>query len=47
MRVVFDTNVIVSALLLSQGIPSQIFRYWELLYFDLLISEKSLEEFVF
>jgi putative PIN family toxin of toxin-antitoxin system len=44
MRVVVDTNVFVSALLSSQGVPSQLFRYWELRYFDLLISEKSMEE---
>jgi putative PIN family toxin of toxin-antitoxin system len=44
MRVVLDTNVIVSALLSPHGVPSQIFHYWELLYFDLLVSEKSLDE---
>jgi putative PIN family toxin of toxin-antitoxin system len=44
MRIVLDTNVIVSALLSPQGIPNQIFHYWELLYFDLLVSEKSMGE---
>ncbi len=44
MRVVVDTNVFVSALLSPQGIPSQLFQYWELHYFDLLISEESMEE---
>ncbi len=44
MRVVVDTNVFVSALLSPQGIPSQLFQYWELHYFDVLISEESMEE---
>ena len=44
MRVVIDTNVFVSALLSPQGIPAQIFHYWELNYFDLLVSQESLDE---
>jgi hypothetical protein len=44
MRVVVDANVIVSALITPQGIPSQLFRYWELLYFDMLVSRESLDE---
>lgn len=44
MRVVVDTNVFVSALLSPQGIPSQLFQYWELHYFDLLVAEESMAE---
>ena len=44
MRVVVDTNVFVSALLSPQGIPSQLFQYWELHYFDVLISKESMAE---
>jgi putative PIN family toxin of toxin-antitoxin system len=44
MRVVLDANVIISALLSPQGIPNQILHYWGLLYFDLLVSEKSMDE---
>ncbi|MCC6167944.1 MAG: putative toxin-antitoxin system toxin component, PIN family [Caldilineaceae bacterium] len=44
MRVVFDTNVFVSALLAPQGIPSQLFQLWEVHLFDILVSEASLEE---
>jgi uncharacterized protein len=44
MRVVIDTNVFVSALLSPTGIPNQIFQYWELSYFDLLVSQESLNE---
>jgi hypothetical protein len=44
MRVVVDTNVFVSALLSPQGIPSQLFQYWELHYFDILISAESMQE---
>lgn len=44
MRVVVDTNVFVSALLSPQGIPSQIFAYWEQRFFDMLVSEESMDE---
>lgn len=44
MRVVVDTNVIVSSLLSPQGIPSQLFAYWALHTFDILVSEESLDE---
>ncbi|MCC6455445.1 MAG: putative toxin-antitoxin system toxin component, PIN family [Caldilineaceae bacterium] len=44
MRVVIDTNVFVSALLSPTGVPNQIFHYWELSYFDLLVSQESLDE---
>lgn len=44
VRVAIDTNVIVSALLSPQGVPSQIFRYWELHAFDLLVSAESIDE---
>lgn len=44
MRVVVDTNVFISSLLSPQGIPSQLFQFWELHLFDILVSDKSLEE---
>ena len=44
MRVVVDTNVFVSALLSPQGIPSQLFHYWGQHFFDLLVSEESMDE---
>ena len=44
MRVVVDTNVFVSALLSPQGIPSQLFWYWEQRFFDLLVSKESMDE---
>lgn len=44
MRVVVDANVLVSALLSPQGIPSQLFQLWELRLFDILVSAESLEE---
>lgn len=44
MRVVLDANVLVSALLSPQGIPSQLLQLWELHLFDILISQESLNE---
>ena len=44
MRVVVDTNVFVSALLSPQGVPSQLFVYWGQHFFDLLVSEESMDE---
>jgi putative PIN family toxin of toxin-antitoxin system len=44
MRVVLDTNVIVSALLSPDGIPAQILRYWEQGYFEMLVCQESLDE---
>lgn len=44
MRVVLDTNVLVSALLSPQGIPSQLLQLWELHLFDILVSDASLDE---
>ena len=46
MRVVVDTNVFISALLSPQGIPSQLFQYWGQHFFDLLVSEESMDELV-
>ena len=44
MRVVVDTNVFVSALLSPQGIPSQLFVFWQHHFFDLLVSKESMDE---
>lgn len=43
MRVVFDTNVIVSALLFEQSEPGQAF-YWTLDHAEFLISQPVIEE---
>lgn len=43
MRYVFDTNVIVSALLSENGKPAQVFRY-ALTYGEVLLSRDALRE---
>jgi len=45
MRVVIDTNVVISRYLSSQGAPAQIFTNWQKKKFDLLVSEPILEEY--
>lgn len=45
MRVVIDTNVVVSALLSSTGIPAQILEAWRLDAFELVVSEPILVEY--
>jgi putative PIN family toxin of toxin-antitoxin system len=44
MRVVLDTNTIISRYLSSSGPPAHIFQYWELGAFTLVISEPILAE---
>ncbi len=44
MKVVLDANVFVSALINSQGTPSQIINLWRAEVFELLVSEPILVE---
>ena len=44
MRVVVDTNVVVSRYLVPQGKPARILSHWEEGDFDLLVSEPILDE---
>jgi hypothetical protein len=44
MRVVFDTNILISALLLSVGQPAAIYRAWLAGRFTLVTSRGQLEE---
>ena len=45
MRVVIDTNVVVSAPLSSTGVPAQILEAWRLDAFELVVSEPILAEY--
>jgi uncharacterized protein len=44
MRVVLDTNILVSALLLETGHPDEIYRAWQDGYFELLTCAEQLNE---
>lgn len=44
LRVVLDTNLIISAALILQSPPDRIFKSWLKGFFDLLISKEQLEE---
>jgi putative PIN family toxin of toxin-antitoxin system len=44
MRVVLDTNVLVSALLIETSLPAQLLTQWRRGRFDLLTSDLQLEE---
>lgn len=44
LRIVLDTNVIVSAIISPYGAPRQIFEAWRQRRFDLLISEAIIAE---
>ncbi len=44
MRVVLDTNVLVSALLSPAGIPAQILARWEIGAFELLVCHATMDE---
>jgi len=44
MRVVLDTNILVSALLLHQGHPAEIYRAWQEGNFTLLTCAEQLDE---
>ncbi|RJP18041.1 MAG: putative toxin-antitoxin system toxin component, PIN family [Deltaproteobacteria bacterium] len=44
MKVVLDTNVLVSGLMLPDSVPGQIVAAWRGAHFDLALSEPMLEE---
>jgi hypothetical protein len=44
MRVVLDTNILVSALLVQVGHPAAIYRVWQEGYFTLLTCAEQLDE---
>jgi len=44
MRVVLDTNILVSALLVQTGRPAAIYRAWQEGYFTLLTCAEQLDE---
>ncbi|GAB6273794.1 MAG: putative toxin-antitoxin system toxin component, PIN family [Peptococcaceae bacterium] len=45
MRIVIDTNVVVSRFLSPKGTPAQIFEKWRVEAFELLVSEPVLSEY--
>lgn len=45
MRVVIDTNVVISRFLSPTGTPAQLFEQWQLNAFELVLSEPILAEF--
>lgn len=45
MRIVIDTNVLISAFLSPRGAPAHVFRQYEQGSFDLLVSEPILTEY--
>src|SRR6266568_7535504 len=45
MRVVLDTNVVVSSFLSPTGAPSRIFDHWQQETFDVVVSEPILQEY--
>jgi len=44
MRIVLDTNVLLSGLMAPGGTPGQIVEAWRKAHFDLVLSEPMLEE---
>jgi putative PIN family toxin of toxin-antitoxin system len=46
MRVVLDTNVVISAFLNPGGIPAQIFKLWRQERFEVVITEAILDEYI-
>jgi uncharacterized protein len=44
MRVVLDTNILLSALIASSGIPAKIYEAWKLHRFELISSNHQLDE---
>lgn len=44
MRVVLDTNILVSALLVQSGHPATVYRAWQEAYFTLLTCAEQLDE---
>lgn len=45
MKVVFDTNVIVSSVLSKEGVPARLVRRWRAKGFDLMVSSAVLSEY--
>lgn len=45
MRVVLDTNILLSALISPAGAPARIYEAWKLGRFELVTSVEQLEEF--
>jgi putative PIN family toxin of toxin-antitoxin system len=45
LRVILDTNVLISALIVPRGAPSYLYRCWRKNRFTLISSEEQLEEF--
>ncbi len=44
MRVVLDTNILISGLMLPESIPGKILKAWRNAHFDLILSEPMLKE---
>lgn len=44
VRVILDTNLVISAALIPESIPYRLFQLWLKNYFDLLMSKKQVEE---
>ncbi len=44
MRVILDTNILISALLVPSGVPGAIYRAWHKGEFILLVSEPQMDE---
>jgi hypothetical protein len=44
MRVVLDSNLIISALITGAGVPAQVLEAWRRGRFELVLSEEQLEE---
>ena len=44
MKVVLDTNVLLSGLMKPEGVPGKIVQAWSAAQFDLILSETMLEE---
>src|SRR5687767_4285145 len=45
MKVVVDTNIVVSSYIVQNGKPAQVLNYWKNRAFDLLVSEQLLAEY--
>jgi putative PIN family toxin of toxin-antitoxin system len=45
MRVIFDTNVLLSALLSPDGVPAKLLQYWERSAFALVTCDQLIAEF--
>ncbi len=44
MRVVLDTNVLLSGLMISESVPGRIVQAWRNAHFELVLSEPMLDE---